>query len=309
VSVAASNNGLSFSEATPIQITVTNFAVGASPASASVTAGQPASYRVTLSAQGGAFTNAVALTCADLPTGAACNFAPASIAPGSGSVDATLTITTTARAAVAQASSSTVELLGGASVLFILAFMLVACGSGARRRAALALANGILALVLAHAACGGSNTTPPIVSPTPTATPPAGTPGATVSPASLTFGNQAVQTTSAPQPVMLSNNGSAGLAISGITTSGDFAQTSTCGATVAAGASCTINVTFTPTAASARTGSLSIADNAGTSPQTVALSGTGVPPAGGTPSGTYQITITGTSGTLVQTQIVTLVVQ
>ena len=68
-------------------------------------------------------------------------------------------------------------------------------------------------------------------------------------------------------------------------------------------------MTFTPTAASARTGSVTITDNASSSPQTVSLTGAGVPAAGGTPSGTYQIAVTGTSGALVQTQTVTLIVQ
>src|SRR5438270_872644 len=49
-------------------------------------------------------------------------------------------------------------------------------------------------------------------------------------------------------------------------------------ATLAAGANCTINVTFTSTASGARAGTLSLADNAGGSPQTVALSGNGTGP-------------------------------
>src|SRR5438105_1762692 len=64
--------------------------------------------------------------------------------------------------------------------------------------------------------------------------------------------------------------------------SGDFAATSTGAsacpmspATLAAGGNCTINVTFTPAASGARTGTLSVADNAGVGPQTVPLSGNG----------------------------------
>src|SRR5437588_9872522 len=49
-------------------------------------------------------------------------------------------------------------------------------------------------------------------------------------------------------------------------------------ATLAAGGNCTINVTFTPTALGARTGTLLLADNAAGSPQTVALSGNGTAP-------------------------------
>src|SRR5207253_3020646 len=57
--------------------------------------------------------------------------------------------------------------------------------------------------------------------------------------------------------------------------SGDFAQTNNCGTTVAAGANCTINVTFTPTATGTRSGALTVTDNATNSPQTASLSGTG----------------------------------
>jgi hypothetical protein len=56
---------------------------------------------------------------------------------------------------------------------------------------------------------------------------------------------------------------------------GDFVQTNTCPATLAAGASCTASVTFTPTATGARAASLSFTDDASGTPHTVALSGTG----------------------------------
>src|SRR2546422_665480 len=63
---------------------------------------------------------------------------------------------------------------------------------------------------------------------------------------------------------------------------GDFALASgtTCinGATLAAGANCVLNLTFTPTAASARTATVTITDDAAGSPQSVSLTGTGVTP-------------------------------
>jgi hypothetical protein len=101
----------------------------------------------------------------------------------------------------------------------------------------------------------------------------------TLSAMNLSFGNQNVGTTSAPQNVTLTNTGTAPLTISGISATGDFAQTNTCGTSVAAGASCTISVAFTPTAPGMRTGSVSITDNAQGSPQMIALSGTGTAPA------------------------------
>src|SRR5207237_732940 len=107
-------------------------------------------------------------------------------------------------------------------------------------------------------------------------------PAVGLAPTNLDFGNQLLATTSAPMTVTFTNTGTAALTISSFAASGDFAATSTGAsacptspATLAAGANCTINVTFTPTASGARTGTLSVADNAGGSPQTVALSGNG----------------------------------
>jgi outer membrane protein assembly factor BamB len=96
----------------------------------------------------------------------------------------------------------------------------------------------------------------------------------TLNPAGLTFANQAQGTTSPPQPSTITNSGSAPLTITAIAASGDFAQVNTCGtlpATLAAGSSCTLNVTFTPTGPGTRNGVVSITDNAG--PQRLALSG------------------------------------
>ncbi|HMD86779.1 MAG TPA: choice-of-anchor L domain-containing protein, partial [Terriglobia bacterium] len=79
-------------------------------------------------------------------------------------------------------------------------------------------------------------------------------PLAGVSPPSLTFSSQGVGTTSGSQPVTLSNTGNGALTISSIATSANFGQTNTCEGSVAAGGSCTIFVTFTPTDTGAFTG-------------------------------------------------------
>src|SRR5439155_14188379 len=87
----------------------------------------------------------------------------------------------------------------------------------------------------------------------------------TVSPTSLTFASQKVGTVSAPQTVTIKNTGTATLDFtSPISASGDFTQTNTCGATnqLAVGQSCTVSVSFSPTASGARSGTLSISDNA-----------------------------------------------
>ena len=98
----------------------------------------------------------------------------------------------------------------------------------------------------------------------------------TLSPTSADFGNQTVASTSAATVVTLTNAGTAPLNITSITASGDFAQTNTCGTLVAANSNCTVSVTFTPTVAGSRTGTLTVTDDATSSPQTTNLAGTGV---------------------------------
>jgi FtsP/CotA-like multicopper oxidase with cupredoxin domain len=111
----------------------------------------------------------------------------------------------------------------------------------------------------------------------------------TVSPTSIAFPNQAINTTSAAQIVTVTNTSTVPLTITNIaiggTNSNRFAQTSTCAATgfrpypatLAAGASCTISTTFRPTTATTSTASLNISVGGGASPaQTqVPLTGTG----------------------------------
>ncbi len=100
--------------------------------------------------------------------------------------------------------------------------------------------------------------------------------GVSLSPTSLTFAAQTVDTTSAPETVTLTNTGSATLTVNSITNSGNYSQTNTCGSSVAAGASCAINVVFTPTSTGTRGGTLVVSDSAGNSPQTAGLTGTGL---------------------------------
>ncbi len=99
-------------------------------------------------------------------------------------------------------------------------------------------------------------------------------PAVNLSATSLTFPAQTVSTQSAPQTITLTNTGNGALTPLKITRTGPFAQTNTCGDSVAAGASCTISVTFSPINAGSGSGTLTLTDNAGT--QTVPLSGTGM---------------------------------
>jgi hypothetical protein len=110
-------------------------------------------------------------------------------------------------------------------------------------------------------------------------------PPPSVSPTSLNFGNQAVNQTSAAKTVTLTNAVTGPLTISNIQASTPFAVSSTtCGSTLPAGKTCTVSVTFTPTALGAAKGKLSFTDNAPNSPQTASLTGTGAEPAIITPA-------------------------
>jgi hypothetical protein len=101
----------------------------------------------------------------------------------------------------------------------------------------------------------------------------------TFNPTALGFGNVAVRTTSNPLSTTLTNRQKTALNISAINltgaNSGDFAQSNNCLPSVAAGGTCTITVTFTPASTGSRNGTLTITDDASTSPQSVKLTGTG----------------------------------
>jgi len=112
-----------------------------------------------------------------------------------------------------------------------------------------------------------------------------GGPAVSLSPTSLKWGKVLVGATGAAKKLVLTNTGNATLTISTIATSGDFAlvtvkqtkKITPCvnGGTVAAGATCEVKVSFTPTQTGTRTGNLTFTDNAPNSPQTVSLTGTG----------------------------------
>jgi len=100
---------------------------------------------------------------------------------------------------------------------------------------------------------------------------------ATADPSSMTFPSQPSNTSSAAQTVTVTNTGANALTVSAITLTGDFSETDNCvSGSVAQGATCAIQVTFTPTATGLRTGSAAIAANVAGGSLTVTLSGTGV---------------------------------
>jgi hypothetical protein len=109
-----------------------------------------------------------------------------------------------------------------------------------------------------------------------------------VHPRQLPFPNTTIGTTSAALAVTIDNNQTGTLTISGIQLAAPFAQTNDCGSTLAPNQSCTVSVTFSPTAVKYYSSSLTITDSAGNSPQVISLTGNGVkstvtytPPVGG----------------------------
>ncbi|MEO8257717.1 MAG: choice-of-anchor D domain-containing protein [Acidobacteriota bacterium] len=133
------------------------------------------------------------------------------------------------------------------------------------------LAGMLLMLALVDVACSGEST-PVTPTTTTTTTTTTSTPTVTLTPTTLAFAS----TSTGVQTVVLTNTGTAALEIAGLTTSGNFMATNDCPSTVPAGATCEISVTFMALAAtfpSASSGSVSITDNAASSPQSVVLSG------------------------------------
>lgn len=107
-------------------------------------------------------------------------------------------------------------------------------------------------------------------------------PAVALSPQTLNFGNEALNTPSTQQTVTLVDAGSSPLTINTIVASGQFSQTNNCGSLVSAGGgTCTIQVIFTPTQTGPVTDQIAITDNAQTSPQTITVTGTGVTAGGG----------------------------
>jgi Domain of unknown function DUF11/Bacterial lectin len=93
-------------------------------------------------------------------------------------------------------------------------------------------------------------------------------------PSSLSFSPQGVGSSSQPLTITLSGNG--GPIVTGVSASGDFSETNNCPATPLVGsATCTVTVTFKPTAEGSRSGALTITSDAPSSPLSIALSGVG----------------------------------
>jgi hypothetical protein len=110
---------------------------------------------------------------------------------------------------------------------------------------------------------------------------PGSLPGLTFNPTSVNFGNEGIGFSSSPLMVILTNSGQATLFLTSIqitgTNRGDFSQSNNCPSYLTPNGSCQINVIFTPTGSGNRNAAISVADNGPGSPQTVPLTGVGVP--------------------------------
>jgi hypothetical protein len=101
-------------------------------------------------------------------------------------------------------------------------------------------------------------------------------PSMSLSPTSLSFGVQAVATSSTSQTLTVTNTGIASLIVSSVVTTGDFSETDNCvGPTIAVNASCTVQVRFLPTSTGSRSGVLTIYGNVLGGQATASLAGTG----------------------------------
>jgi hypothetical protein len=131
-----------------------------------------------------------------------------------------------------------------------------------------------LIAVLAAGCKGSSSTGSTPTTPTTPTTPVTG-PAVTLTPSVLTFPLQTTVSTSDPQTSTLSNSGTEDLVITGVATSGSFTETDNCITTLPPGGTCTITVAFVPTVIGT-SGTVTITNNASTSPQTLTLAGPNV---------------------------------
>lgn len=269
------------STTSPITVTVTDFSVAVNPTSLDISApGQSGTATLTITPLDG-FTGALNVICnPPAVAGLACTASPSSLSvAGTSAVTSTLTITTTGGSSAAPTVPQRRVPPGFrppvrwlwplAGLLALVALLSLAT----RRRLVIWLFATMLLVTGVWAACGGgAGGGGSIAGPT-----------VTFNPSSIIFGQFVQGSSSAFLSTLLTNTGTALLNISGGaitgTNAGDFSVTNDCLSTLAPGANCTFNVTFTPTAAGTRVAVLAVTDNAAGSPQGVSLTGTGVAPA------------------------------
>jgi hypothetical protein len=130
-----------------------SFTISSSSGAQTIQQGGTATYTITVTAQNGTFSNAVALSASGLPTGATGTFTPPSVTPGSSSATSTLSIQTASTATASVRHSPAWPLAGSALAMISLLFL-----PGKRRRRLITIAILLIASLgafTALTACGG----------------------------------------------------------------------------------------------------------------------------------------------------------
>lgn len=274
-----------------------DFTVAAGPASATVPAGDSATYTVTAAPANG-FGQTITWTCTGAPTDAACSVSPATVTlDGSHTTTATATLTTMARAWSPPLPSPQLRppilpwLTVVACFVFLLAFFLLsALRRAPQERFQFAAAAFLLAVSLCAYACGGGYTG-------------GGGPG----PGSVTLSSIALNPTSVPGGASSTGTVTLSAAAPGggaVVYLSSRASTATVPNTVAVPAGATSMTFAADTAAVTASTPVTITATYAGSTKTATLS---VTPAG-TPAGTYTLTITGASSNLTHSATVQVTV-
>ena len=161
--LTVTDNGVTLSPESSVQITVTSFAINPTSSSAAVSPGRAATYALSVGPRYGAFTQAVSLSCSNLPAHTTCTFSPSSVTPGSTGATSTLTLSTTATAAVFTLPFGLPPAYGlGIAFMALCLLSLMVLQRPARRRlATLGLAAGLFIFILTlQVACGAGSTGP-----------------------------------------------------------------------------------------------------------------------------------------------------
>lgn len=278
------------------------FQAPASVAFQTTAAGQSAVFPVVFTPVG-AFTGPVALSCSNLPPLASCSFSPsAPVFDGVDPLTVEVSILTTSPAPASGSGSEAAVLLwlGLAGTGMGGGVLATAAGRRVRRRRSPSVGLGLL--IVTFVACGGGGGGVPIMNQAP---PSGGSPTQpsqqlppTVSPAAIDFGSVGLGAT-ATAKVQLSNSGPnpiAAQAVQPYVSGADlraFSVSNGCTGAMAAGASCAVQISFSPTWIGQQTGTLIIPTGIPGTPD-VPLQGTGIYTR--TPPGTYYVTLTASSG-------------
>ena len=148
------NDGEADSAPVAFNVTVSDFLVAASSASATVQGGAAATYTIAVAPQFGAFNAPVTLGCANVPAGMACSFSPSTVTPGANGAASTLTLTTSRLASTGK--GPLYRQRGWAWIAITFApFGFVVVGGVERKRIHWLMLGMLLALLIAGVGCGG----------------------------------------------------------------------------------------------------------------------------------------------------------